>query len=91
MGTTHGTSEILGTSKTSGRERGKSKTRGRAQAVIPVYEDLPASFDTSKENALYRAGEQIRSLPTGRAIIRSRNNVTVVTVPPPRKNANNAR
>lgn len=74
-------SDMLGETKGLAVQHGESKGRGRGQAVIPQYTNLPTTFDTSKENALYRAAEQIRSLKTGEAIVRFRNSVAVVAVP----------
>src|SRR5262249_27115913 len=75
-----GTSVTESTMVGRATQKGTSRGAGRAQTIVPVYTDLPTSFH-SKDNALYMAGERIRALPTGRAIMRFRNNVVVVNVP----------
>lgn len=79
-----GVSRANGTSAGKSRTRGTTKGAGASQALFPKYQDLPTAFH-SKDHALYRAGETLRALPVGRAIVRFRNTVAVLTVPPPRK------
>ena len=79
-----GTATSQGTSSARNKTRGETQGRGSSQALFPVYANLPSSFH-SKDNALYMAGETIRNLPVGRAILRFRDKVTTLTVPPPRK------
>jgi hypothetical protein len=79
-----GISSSTGTSKAKHKTRGQSRGNGASQALFPTYQDLPTSFH-SKDNALYMAGETIRNLAVGRAIVRFRNNVSTLNVPPPRK------
>lgn len=78
------TTKSEGTSKGHNKSRGTTEAAGSSQALFPVHENLPTSFHP-KDNMLYMAGEMIRNLPIGRAIIRFRNNVTTLNVPPPRK------
>ena len=79
-----------GRSKSEGTSRGRHTTKGAtsgagsSEAMFPKYESLPTSFH-SKDNALYMAGERIRNLAVGRAILRFRDKVVLLTVPPPRK------
>lgn len=77
-------SKSQGTSHAQHKTRGKTEGGGASQALLPTYERLPTSYH-SKDNVLYMAGETIRSLPVGRAIVRFRNNLTTLTVPQPRK------
>ena len=77
-------------SKSCGDSRARHSTKGRtagegsSEALFPTYELLPTSFH-SKDNALYMAGETIRNLPVGRAIVRFRDKVVTLSIPPPRK------
>jgi hypothetical protein len=77
-------------SRASGTSSGKHSTRGTTQgagtseALFPTYQNLPTAFH-SKDHALYRAGEMLRSLPVGRAVVRFRDTRAVLTVPPPRR------
>ncbi len=73
-----------GTSAGRNRSRGTGKATGSSEGVLPTYTDLPGSFH-SKDSELYFKGEIIRNLPVGRAVIRFRNNVAFLNVPPPRK------
>ncbi len=73
-----------GRSDTRSRNRGTTTGSGSSEALIPRYENLPTSFH-SKDNALYMAGETIRVLPVGRAIVRFRGTLSFLNVPPPRK------
>lgn len=77
-------SQTTGTTSTRSKNRGTTEGSGTSEALFPVYQDLPTSFH-SKENVLYMAGETIRNLPIGRCIVKFRGNVTMLTVPPPRK------
>ncbi|MFN0218209.1 MAG: hypothetical protein ACKVP4_05265 [Hyphomicrobium sp.] len=79
-----GVATSQGTSSARNKTRGQTQGRGSSQALFPVYADLPSGFH-SKDNALYMAGETIRNLPVGRAILRFRDKITTLTVPPPRK------
>lgn len=77
-------------SKSEGSSHGRHTTKGTtsgggsSEALFPKYETLPTSFH-SKDNVLYMAGETIRNLPVGRAILRFRDKVFSLSVPPPRK------
>ena len=73
-----------GTSKGKSRNRGTTEGAGSTEALIPTYDMLPTSFH-AKDNVLYMAGERLRTLPVGRAIVRFRSNLSPLTVPPPRK------
>lgn len=73
-----------GTSHGRNTNRGTTQGGGAAEALFPLYEDRPGSFH-SKENLLYMAGETIRNLPVGRTIVKFRNTVISLNVPPPRK------
>ena len=79
-----GVATSQGTSSARNKTRGETQGLGSSQALFPIYANLPSSFH-SKDNALYMAGETIRNLPVGRAILRFRDKVTTLTVPPPRK------
>lgn len=77
-------------SSSQGTSKGRHKTRGvtegasAAEALFPVYKDLPTSFH-SRDNVLHMAAETLRTLGIGRAIVRFRNRVTPLNVPPPRR------
>jgi hypothetical protein len=77
-------SQSEGTSRGRHTTKGTTAGAGRSEALFPVYKELPTAFH-SKDHALYRAGETIRALPVGRAILRFRDTVALLTVPPPRK------
>lgn len=77
-------SQTTGTTSTRSKNRGTTQGSGSQETLIPVYQDLPTSFH-SKENVLYMAGETIRNFPIGRCIVKFRGNVTILSVPPPRK------
>jgi hypothetical protein len=79
-----GIAKSQGTSTGRSKNRGTTAGAGSSEALFPKYEALPTSFH-SKDNALYMAGETIRNLPVGRAILRFRDKVATLTVPPPRK------
>jgi len=67
-----------------GQRRGSGSTRGSAQAVLPVYETRANAWH-SRDKAEYMAGETIRALPTGRAVVRFHHRTQFLNVPPPRK------
>lgn len=48
--------------------QGRSKSRGQAGALFPVYQDLPTSYH-SKDDVVYAASEVLRTLPKGSGII----------------------
>jgi hypothetical protein len=77
-------SQAQGTSRGRHTTKGTTAGAGSAQALFPLYKELPTAFH-SKEHALYLAGEIIRTLPVGRAVLRFRDTVTLLTVLPPRK------
>ena len=85
-GLAHSETEITGRAVHRGRskQRGTTKSDGRTQSTIPAYQKLPTSFH-SLEHVKYMAGETIRNLPTGRAVLRFRRTVTFLNVPPPRR------
>jgi hypothetical protein len=88
--TTHGQTESRATSQSTSRSvargtstahmRGQSTSEGRAEALFPVYENLPTSFH-SKDNMVYVAGEVLRTLPKGTAVIRAHGVTHRVRVP----------
>lgn len=73
-----------GTSKGRHTTRGITRGGSAGEALFPVYQELPTSFH-GKDNALYMAGEMIRALPVDRAIVRFRNHIVSLQVPPPRR------
>lgn len=89
-GISHGESESQAVTQNKSRSlsratnnahmEGRSKSQGQAEALFPVYQDLPTSYH-SKDNVVYAAGEVLRSLPKGSAIIRAHGVTHHVLVP----------
>jgi hypothetical protein len=69
-GSTRGTAfgRTHGVAKIEGRVHGTSRSEGVTEGLEPVYQALPTSFH-SKENVLYMAAHEIRSLKAGEAFV----------------------
>ena len=72
--------------ETSARSQSQSKAVGSAQsesshqAFRSMFENLPSAVH-SKDNAIFLAGEVIRKLPVGQALVRYRDRGARVTIP----------